>query len=310
MTRHLFILNPVAGTKDRTGKLKAVIEKLGITDKYDIFVTDSKGSAENETERYLREYPDCFTRIYSCGGDGTLAEVANGIYRSGSNNCAIAIVPVGSGNDFIKSLDIPAENFRSLRKLLNGDIIDTDLLVARDDDNNERVSLNIISAGFDAAVTDNQDKYKRLPLVSGSMAYNVALVKCLFTDTKNYFTLMVDGEPFGDGNGPYLFAIAANGRYYGGGYNASPYSELSDGLLEFISIDTISRLRFITLVGKYRAGRHIDELKDICSYTRCKSMQFISESPIGLNVDGDIFPMKNPLVEIVPKRIKLILPKE
>lgn len=309
MTRHLFILNPAAGTKDRTQKLKTVIEKLGITDEYDIFVTDSKGSAENKVERYLNEHPDGFTRIYSCGGDGTLAEVANGVYRSGNTNCAIAIVPVGSGNDFIKSLDIPAEQFRSFRGLLDGDITEVDLLLARDEDKNERVSLNIISAGFDAAVTNNQDKYKKLPLVSGSMAYNLSLVKCVFTDTKNYFKLFVDGEPFGESLGPYLFAIAANGRYYGGGFKASPYSDINDGMLDFVRIKTVSKIKFFALVGKFRAGRHIDEFKNIVSYTRCKTMQYVSDELINLNVDGDIFAMKNPTVEILPKRLKLILPK-
>ena len=309
MTRHLFILNPVAGTKDRTEKLKSVIEKLGITDKYDVFVTDSKGAAVKEVERYLREYNDDFTRIYSCGGDGTLAEVANGVYRSGSRECAIAVVPVGSGNDFVKSFDIPIEKLRSLRGLLDGDIVEIDLLLASDDDKKERVSLNIISAGFDAAVTKDQDKYKKLPLVSGSMAYNLSLVKCLFTDMKNYFSLKVDGKAFGESNGPYLFTIAANGRYYGGGYKASPYSDLSDGVLEFVRIKTVSKLTLFALIGKFRAGRHIEEFKDICSYTRCENMQFVSENIIDLNVDGDVFPMKNPKVSILPKRIKLILPK-
>ena len=310
MTRHLFILNPAAGTKDRTSKLRIIIEKLGISDAYDIFVTDCKGSAEAEVEHYIRAYPEDFVHIYSCGGDGTLAEVANGIYRSGSNNCAIAIVPVGSGNDFIKSLDIPAEKFRSLRGFLNGDIIDVDLLLATDDDNNERVSLNIISAGFDAAVANGQEDFKKLPLVSGSMAYNISLVKCVFTETKNYFSLVVDDEPFGESNGPYLFAIAANGRYYGGGYKASPYSDISDGMLDFIRIKTVPKLKLLSLVGKFRAGRHIDEFKDICSYTHCKKMQFISEKLIDLNLDGDIYPMKNPTIKILPKRIKLVLPKE
>lgn len=310
MTRHLFILNPVAGTKDRTKKLKIIIEKLGIIDAYDIFVTDSKGSGESEVERYLNEYKDDFVRIYSCGGDGTLAEVANGVYRSGNENCAIAVVPVGSGNDFVKSLDIKTEKFRSLRGLLDGEIIDVDLLLATDEEKNQRVSLNIISAGFDAAVANGQENFKKLPLVSGGMAYNLSLVKCVFTDTKNYFSLFVDGEPFGDNDSPCLFAIAANGRYYGGGFKASPYSDISDGVLDFIRIKTVPKLKLLSLVGKFRAGRHVDEFKDICSYTHCKTMQFVSENPINLNLDGDIYPMKNPTIEILHKRIKLILPRE
>ena len=308
MNRHLFILNPAAGKKDRTEKLRALIEKLRINEPYDIFVTDSVGSAEATTENYLKNHLQECVRVYSCGGDGTLSEVANGVYRSAHTDCAIAIVPVGSGNDFVKSLDIPAENFKSLRALLKGTTVEVDLLLARDEDGVERVSLNIISAGFDAAVANGQKRFKKLPLVSGSMAYNISLVKSVFTDTKNYFNLLVDGEPFGDSDGPYLFAIAANGRYYGGGFKASPYSDISDGKLDFIRINTVSKLKLLSLVGKFREGRHIDEYKDITSYTSCESMQFVSESLIDLNLDGEIIPMKNPTISVLPKAITLLLP--
>lgn len=308
--RHLFILNPAAGRKDLTEKLKKIIEHIGITDILDIFVTEFKGSAEIETKRYLEENKDDFTRVYACGGDGTVSEVANGIYFSNNSNCALGIVPVGSGNDFVRSFDIPADKFRDIKSLTEGDLTEIDLLLARDGVGQERISLNIISAGFDAAVAKGQQNFKKIPFVNGSMAYNMSLVKCLFTSTKNYFTVLADGERFGKaGNGPYLFAIAANGRYYGGGYKASPFSDLSDGLLDLIRIDTVSRPRFIQLVGKFRKGEYIHEYKDIVNYTQCKKMQIISEKTVDLNLDGEIYPMKNPIVEIIPKALKLIMPK-
>lgn len=309
MTRHLFILNPAAGTKDRTEKLKEAITKLKLGEGCDIYVTDGVRAAENEVIRYLGEHSDDFVRIYACGGDGTLSEVANGVYRSGSKECAIAVVPVGSGNDFVKSLDLPRESFLNLRELTQGEAVEIDLLIAKGADGTERVSLNIISAGFDAAVAKGQEKIKRIPLVSGSMAYNISLVKSVFTKTKHYFALNVDGERYGEGAGPYLFAIAANGRYYGGGFKASPYSDICDGLLDFIRIDTVSPMKLLSLVGKFREGRHIDEFKDIVSYTRCKTMQFISDKLIDINLDGEIYPMRNPIIEILHKAIKFILPK-
>ena len=142
------------------------------------------------------------------------------------------------------------------------------------------------------------------------MAYNVSLLKCFFTNTKNYFSLFIDGVPCESNGSPCLFAIAANGRYYGGGYKASPYSEISDGTLEFIRIKTVPKLKMLTLIGKFRAGRHIDEFGEICTYTPCRSMQFVSENPIDITLDGDIYPMKNPTIKILHKRIKLILPRE
>lgn len=311
MNRHLFILNPKAGTKDRTDRIKNYIARLKLKEPYDIFVTDRAGAARDEAERYLREHTEEFVRVYACGGDGTLSEVANGVYASGNKNCAIAVVPIGSGNDFVKSLEIPEERFRDLEALTKGEVAEVDLLLARDAENNERVSLNIISAGFDAAIANGQERFKKLPLVSGKTAYNLSLVKCVFTDTKNYFALKVDGKRFGKGEGPYLFAIAANGKYYGGGFKASPYSDINDGMLDFIRIKTVSKLKLLSLVGKFREGKHLDEdaFKPFVSYTRCKTMQFLSNELIDLNLDGEIIPMKNPMIRILPKAIKLVLPK-
>ncbi len=309
--RHLFILNPASGRTDITEKLQKIIKSLDLSDPYDIFVTDGVRAAEKECRRYLREHKRDFVRIYSCGGDGTLSEVANGVYRSGSKNCAIGIVPTGSGNDFIRSFDIPAERFRDLKLLTKGEYIDVDLLLARDTKGRKRVSLNIISVGFDAAVAKGQQKYKKLPLVNGSAAYNMSLAECIFTKMKNYFTVLVDGQPIGKpGKGPYLFTIAANGKFYGGGFKAAPFSDLRDGLIDFIRIDTVPKPKFIALVGKFRKGEYIHEYKEFVEYSQCQKMQIISEAPIDLNLDGEIHPMRNPIIEVLPRAINLILPAE
>jgi diacylglycerol kinase family enzyme len=62
-------------------------------------------------------------------------------------------------------------------------------------------------------------------------------------------------------------------------------------------------------VGKFREGRHIDEFKDIVATKRCKTMQFVSDKPIDINLDGEIVPMKNPTIRIIDRAIKIILPK-
>lgn len=311
MNRHLFILNPAAGRKDLTEKLKQHISSLDFDGCVDIIVTMGKGYAETEVKAYLKDHTDDFTRVYACGGDGTVFEVANGIYHSGNKNCALGIVPIGSGNDFIKSFDIPAIRFKNIKALAEGEIVAIDALSARDSSKNQRISLNIISAGFDAAVAKGQEKFKKIPLVNGSLAYKMSLVKQLFSDLKNYFTILADGERFGKtGDGPYLFVIAANGRYYGGGFKASPFSDLNDGLLDLIRIDTVSRMRFISLVGKFRKGEYIHENQDIVNYTQCRKMQIIAEKTVDLNLDGEIYPMHNPIIEIIPKAVNLIMPKD
>ena len=132
MTRHLFVLNPAAGTKDRTENLTEAIKRLKLKEPYDIFITDGVRAAENGVCRYLSEHKDDFVRVYACGGDGTLSEVVNGAFRSGGKNYAVAVVPIGSGNDFVKSLGVPAECFLDLQALIKGDAVDVDLLLAKD----------------------------------------------------------------------------------------------------------------------------------------------------------------------------------
>ncbi len=308
--RHLFIVNPAAGRKDRSASIKSTVESLLLTDPYDVLVTESPGDATVKTREYLRAHSGETVRVYACGGDGTLCETANGVWESGCADCAIGVVPIGSGNDFAKSFDVPADRFCNLRELTRGEEVPIDLLRVKSEDGTERISLNIVSAGFDAAVCKGQEKFKKWPLVSGSTAYNMSLAQCLVSKTKNRLRVLVDGEEIIDGKKPLLFAIAANGRYYGGGFKASPYSDLSDGLLDCVAIDTVPKIRFLRLVGKFRAGRHIEEMQDVVTYRQCRSMRICAEGMIDMNVDGEIVPMRDPTIEIVPAAIKVIVPKE
>ncbi len=306
--KHLFIINPIAGHKDRSAQIRRNVESLILTDPYEIAVTDGVGAATRIASEFIaaNEGEDDL-RIYACGGDGTLTETAEGVFKSGGK-AAVGVVPIGSGNDFVKSLGVPVNTFRDLRAQTRGTVTEIDLLSVSDKDGLARTALNIISAGFDAAVAKGQDKFKRLPLVSGSAAYNLSLVQCLFTKRKHRFRMNMDGVPFDSGDDPNLFAIAANGSYYGGGYRAAPYADLSDGLMDFIRIRTVSVMKFLGLVGKFRKGMHVDTMKDVTTFNRCKSIQLFSDDPIDINIDGEIVPMRDPVISVLPKALRIIVP--
>lgn len=312
MQQHLFVVNPVAGKKDRSGVIRKAVERMLLIDPYEIAVTKCVGDATEIVKSRLDMLPaENFLRIYSCGGDGTLSEVVEGVYKAKNKNCAIGVVPIGSGNDFIKYFgEIPAEKFRSLPDMVKGRIDTSDIISVKDNENgSERISVNIVSAGYDAAVAKGMEKYKRLPLISGKAAYNLSVVECLISKMKNKFTLIADGVEVRDKENDYLFAICANGSFYGGGFKASPLSNIKDGFLDFIRIKTVSRLTFAALVGSFRKGEHLAKLKKYCTHMLCKELKIISENVIDMNIDGNIIPMKNPTISIVPKAIQLILPE-
>ena len=312
LQQHLFVINPVAGKKDRSGVIRKAVERMLLIEPYEIVVTTCAGDATEIVKSRLERLSDeNFLRIYACGGDGTLSEVVEGVYKSNNKNCAIGVVPIGSGNDFIKYFtEIPMEKFRSLPDMMKGKIDTSDIISVKDsEDGREHISINIVSAGYDAAVAKGMEKYKKIPLVSGKAAYNISVVECLISKMKHKFKLVADGVEIKDKDNDYLFAICANGTFYGGGYKASPLSDIKDGYMDFIRIKTVSRLTFAALVGSFRRGEHLTKLKQYCTHMLCKDLKIISENSIDVNIDGNIIPMKNPTISVVPGAIKLILPK-
>lgn len=303
--RHLFIVNPAAGKKDISSKIAhfavEAAENLGA--EHTVHITECPGDAVSYIRAFLNEHSDDFVRVYACGGDGTLNEAVNGVF--GFDNAAVGSVPTGSGNDFIKTItERPKEAFLSFSDMMTGDIRRIDAL--RIDD---RISINIISTGFDAATAKGMHTFKRLPLVSGSAAYCFALIKALFTARHNHYRFELDGQELEGAEGDYLFAIAANGRWYGGGFKAAPLADLSDGKIDFIYIRTVSIFKFLKLVGVFRKGEHLARLP-IAKMRRCEKLKIITGKTVDVNIDGEIAEGKDVEISIVKNALNLIIPHE
>lgn len=313
--RHLFIINPTAGIVNKKNKSTKVYELenkiksyfLEIADEYDIAVTSKPLEAVEIVERYSKKYKNEQIRIYACGGDGTLNEVVNGAYKH--PNCAVGAIPIGSGNDFVRAYEpLVRADFLSLDRMVNGDIDAVDLLTVSEDGKEPRASINIVSVGFDAETANRMKKYKKIPMVNGSLAYNLSLVETLFTSLKHSLEFEVDGRRIEGGKKNFLLAIAANGRWYGGGFKAAPIAELSDGLLDFIRVPSLPIYKIANLVSVFRKGEHLDKLKFV-EFVRCRKLKIISDNPINVNLDGEIFSMKDPVITLLPKAMRIIVPK-
>lgn len=297
--KHLFIVNPKAGKRNRFEGITAAVHKLGLTDEHEIIETERKGHATELVSAHAANW-DGELRVYSCGGDGTLGEVVRGAY--GNPNCAVGIIPIGSGNDFVRSFDgYTRTDFLNIKAAVNGTDTAIDVLHVGD-----KIGINILSVGYDAAVAMKMDKFKNLPLVSGSMAYKLSAAQCLLSEMKHKMVLFADGEEVIAEHSSYLFAIAANGKYYGGGFKASPISDLSDGLMDLITVPTVSRLKFLRLIGKFRKGEHLDY--PFVHHQTCKTLKITANEPINVNIDGDIFEMSDPVISVEKQALRILLP--
>lgn len=296
--KHVFILNPVAGKHQGALQVRSQMEMFFEAHPMDhaFFVTSRAGEA---TEIARRESAEGHVRVYACGGDGTVLEVLNGI--GDAPYAELASVPCGSGNDFLRFFP-NEELFRDPVALVCGTAQPMDIIRC-----NEMLSLNICSMGMDADVADRMVRYKHWPLVSGSMAYNLAVARTFFGRLSQKLHVIMETENGKvEREGDYLFALAANGQYYGGGYHGSPRSKPDDGLLDFVLIKSVSHVEMLRLLGKYKRGEHLD--LDCCESFRGTSMHVLAEKPAVVTADGECFRTTDVSFSILPGAVSFVLP--
>ena len=295
--KHLFIVNPVAGGKDRREYVAEQARRAleGSEDAYEVYVTTAPMDACARIAAEAASGEEL--RVYACGGDGTLNEVVCG--AAGFENVAITHFPGGSGNDFIKIFSEP-EPFHHLERLLDCEETRVDLIRC-----NGRYSVNILSMGLDARVGTEIAKYKRLPLVSGSGAYAMSLVVNLMKGLSQPMTVVLDGKTVA--RGQQTLVCVCNGRWYGGGYNPVPTAEPDDGLLDVLVVDKLSLANVSSLLKKYQQGRW-QECGGKIHHFRCRSAEILCEKESVVNVDGEALYTKREIA-VVPKALRFFYPK-
>ena len=294
---HLFIINPAAGSRDRTEDYRKKIEKAfaGREDTYQIEVSKAPG----DCTRIAREAAESGgeLRIYACGGDGTLNEVVCG--AAGFPNAAVTVFSGGSGNDFVKLFDKP-EAFFQLEKLLDAEEATFDLIRC-----NDRLSINICSVGLDARIGTDVGRYKRIPLLTGFRAYAVSTVINLFKAIAEPYTVEVNGEVI---DGEQTFVCVCNGRFYGGGFNPVPEADPADGLLDVLLVKKVSLLQVPGLIGKYKNGRY-KELSHVARHLQTKGIVIRCGKETPVNVDGELLRAKTVEMSVAEEKLRFFYPK-
>jgi len=295
--RYVFFVNPVAGKGTIQNDIIKSIKNYFAdkTQNFRIHITTDIGDAQTEARTEAETGDDI--RMFACGGEGTVFEVLNGIV--GYKNVQLGVIPCGSANDFLKFFE-RRESFSSIAEQIDGQAVEMDLIKAGD-----KYCLNGCSVGMDAVVARDMSIFKKWPLVSGSFAYTLAIVKTFLGKLGITADISVDGCPPRREN--CLFAVVANAPYYGGGYKGAPDAVPFDNQLDFTLVDKISKLKILKFLGLYKKGKH--RTLDCCALKNCKSMEFTSEKPIPVNLDGEIVETNHMKFELVKGAVKFVLPK-
>ena len=295
--KHLFIINPAAGSRDRTEMYTAAIHaacKPKALD-YRIEVSAAPGNCTRlarEAAQTGEEY-----RIYACGGDGTLNEVAAG--AAGFENAAVTVFSGGSGNDFVKLFDDP-KAFFDLERLLDAEETRFDMIRCNDD-----YALNICSVGLDARIGTDVAKYKRIPLLHGFSAYAASTVINLFKGISEHYVVEVEGETI---DAQQTFVCVCNGRYYGGGFNPVPEADPTDGLLDVLLVKKVHLLQVPAIIGKYKNGRY-RELSDLVKHYRTDRIVIRCDKLTPVNLDGELRTAQVAEMSVADEKLRFFYPR-
>ena len=295
--KHLFIINPAAGSYNRTDEYSEIIHKTCRARKlnYEIRVSTAPG----EAIRIAREAAETGEelRLYACGGDGTLNEVVAG--AAGHDNAAVTVFSGGSGNDFVKIFDDP-KAFFDLNRLMDAEEATFDLIRC-----NEDVALNICSVGLDARIAADVARYKRLPLLHGFRAYLVSTGLNVVKGLAEPYIVEINGERF---DGEQTFVCVCNGRFYGGGFNPIPEADPTDGMLDVLLVKKVSRLQVAELIGKYKNGRY-KEIGHVARYLKTDHVKIRCPKPCAINLDGETRFAQEVVMKVADEKIRFFYPK-
>lgn len=297
-----FILNPKSGRtrkyKHLEDAIKAECKKRALS--YHIYYTTCPGDATEYVSSMVRISQDK-QRFICIGGDGTINEVVNS--APCNENVEFGVIPSGSGNDFIRNFT-NKKLFESIAAQIDGETISLDLIKC-----NDTYSVNMVNIGFDCAVAKMAAKLKKSIFIPANFSYIAGLFVVALRKIGTKMKLIFDNGEIIDK--VLTLTAIGNGKFCGGGFCAAPKAHLSDGIIDICIIDKINIFKFISLVGSYKKGAHLENerAKKVISYRRVDHFKMEFEEPVPICIDGEIKGAKSVDFSIVPNGFKFVVPK-
>lgn len=232
------------------------------------------------------------------GGDGSVSTVVD--FLAGRET-VLGLIPLGTANDFARTLEIPVELEEACRTIACGKVVDVDLGLAGDN-----YFVNVATVGIGAEVT--RALSPRLKKRFGSLAYPLAAIKAFFRHEPFSARLTFpegDHEPV---ELERLLQVAVgNGRFYGGGLAVSPEAGMDDKRLDVYAI-RLGRHRDLIGVARYlRSGDFINQ-ENVCQY-RTRRVRVETEPELPVNIDGEVVARTPQEFRVVPDALRVMVPR-
>jgi diacylglycerol kinase (ATP) len=267
---YLIILNPTS----QHGKALELKDSLVSTlNNLDLDFTLHVSSSAADVIETVKKNLDNYTNFISFGGDGTIHSLANILVNTDKN---LGCIPMGSGNDIARNLNIPLEMEAACRVIKDCHVKKIDLGLI----NGKYYYLAVSGAGFDSVVNDlaNNTKFP----IKGPAKYTYAVYKTLITYRSKKFHIKYDGT---ERTVDAMFMVVGNMASYGGGMKITPNADPADGILDVCIIKRMSKLHFIKIFPSVFKGEHI---ADSCvEILRAENVEITSEYNFSVFADGE-----------------------
>lgn len=283
-----FIVNPAAGNGYALKieqQLKDELERRNI--QYHFVHTEAPNHATTLAKEAIAA-ENC-TGVISVGGDGTAFEVACGLMNTG---IPLGIIPAGTGNDFIKTVNIPKKPMEALDFILTHPPRPVDV-----GSMNDRLFLNVCGTGFDVTVLDYTLAAKKY--CRGLLPYLIGLIRGIAHYQPIHVRFTADGK---SEERDVLICSVANGRFFGGGIAICPEASADDGLLDMVIAEHKPRWQLPFWVLPLLMGKILKF--PFTTHKRCQSVEIFSPG-MRLNVDGEILPLNEAKFNIMPGALTL-----
>jgi len=276
MTKHgptLVIWNPSAGSADRAIEVKHALQALPQTT---ICQPRGRDAAIQEAIRQARQGARL---VIAAGGDGTVNAVAEGLARA-DTGAALGIIPLGTGNDLARTLEIPPNPQDALEVLQSGVPQRLDLVEVTSSSETRHCSNMITGGNTGRYLQHMTDELKQQ---WGPLCYLRGVIDVV-SDLQVYrIEVCCDGGP------PETFdalnVFIANGRCSGGGLAVSPQARLDDGQVDVVIVCDGDAGDIASLTTEYVVGDYLSH--ELVAFRRARQVRITSDPPMPLTSDGD-----------------------
>ena len=299
----VFVVNPASANGSTGRRWPEIAHRAAAAGlRGDALISERPGDVAAQTERAVSRGARL---IVAVGGDGTIYEAVNGLMRAGADSVELAILPRGTGADFIRTFGIPTDLDAAISVAQRGEARAVDVGLARYTAWNgspaESYFANFAGAGISGAIAQRANSSSKA--LGGRVSFIRATVTVFARWKNTEVTVSVDAERR---EGRMYEVFVGNGEYTAGGMWLTPGARPDDGVFDVLLIGDVTKAEFVATFPKVYRGRHLGHPK--IELLRGRTVAVETPSPVPIALDGEQ-PGTTPVTfEVVPGAVRLRVP--